>query len=121
MRAFTADELARMRATAQSSMFDSCAVTRLTQASDGAGGQTETWATVATVACRVTPQVIRGRDLDIAERIAMSQQFIITVPAGTNVLVSDRIVSGGVTYEVVSAGAPHTLETGRQVTVNKVL
>lgn len=115
----TAAELAEMRSVQAEAMAGTCVVTRRTLASDGAGGYTETWAAVGTVAGRVWPATESGAERLIADRITETDAWVITVPQGTDVLAKDRITEGGRTFEVVTA-LVHTWETARRVVAVEV-
>lgn len=93
----SADALSGMRATAELALPDTCQVQRATKASDGAGGFTEVWATVATVACRLSPS--GGAEKIIAEKLSQVNPVTITVPVGTSVQTGDRIVVRGRIFE----------------------
>lgn len=68
------------------------------------GGVTQTWATVATVAARISqPQTPAERT--IAEGIRSTTAIRITLPVGTSVTPKDRIVIGSRTFEVVGVPA----------------
>lgn len=95
--------LAEMKTRQQAAMPDSCVVKRLTRASDGAGGSTESWATAATVACRYAPA--RGAEQQAAGKLAAVGVWTVTVPQGTDVRATDRLVIGTRTFEVVTTAA----------------
>ncbi len=96
----TTDELASMRATLTASLPDSCAIQRVSQVSDGAGGYTESWATVATVACRVSPSGRQPEERAIADRLSATVSYTVTLPALTDVTTRDRLVIGGRSFEI---------------------
>lgn len=110
----TAAEIAEMKSVQNQAMAGTCVINRRTLASDGAGGYTETWAAVGTVAGRVWPARESGAERLIADRITEADAWVITVPQGTDVLAKDRIVEGGRTFEVMTA-IVHTWETARRV------
>lgn len=91
-------------------LADSCQIQRPTLASDAAGGQTESWATVTTVACHVAPTGSQAAERLIAERLTSDVPWTIRLPFGTDARATDRIVSGGRTYEVIAPLSPRTDE-----------
>lgn len=105
----TATDLAFMRGQQADALPDTCTISRKTLASDGAGGHTETWATVASgVACRVamdqsamglTPESV------LADRVVHEGRFVVTLPIGTDVTPKDRIVVGSRTFEVTGTAS----------------
>jgi len=110
----TATELADMRSTLEASLPDSCEVRRDALASDGAGGQTRTASTVATVACRISPltDTVRNAELAVAERVTAKAPWILTLPHGTDVTEADRIRSGGREWEVAAVLGSRSYEVG---------
>lgn len=114
----SAADLASMRSAMDQSLPDSCDVVRATIASDGAGGETTGWASVATVACRVSPAT--GREGLIAAALASVGPWIVTVPAETDAGVTDRIAWRGRTFEISSVLAPSTWEIARRLNCTEV-
>ncbi len=95
------DELAALRATQEAALPDTAAIRRITRTSDGAGGHTESEATVTTVACRMA-QIGNGSERMIAERLSLAESVIVTMPYGTDARLVDRLLINGVTWEVVA-------------------
>lgn len=110
--------LGRMREVAERTMVDSCAIRRQVEASDGQGGTTATWSTVATVACRVAPVGRTPAERTVAEQVQADTLWTVTLPAETDVRPSDRIVSDERTYHVVKA-LHRTYEIERRVICEK--
>lgn len=94
-------ELEAAQATAVGALPDSCDVQRRTVTSDGAGGQTETWTTVATVPCRVAPSGGASEGI-VANESAGRAGFVVTVPSDTDVRGTDRLVIDDRQLEVVA-------------------
>jgi SPP1 family predicted phage head-tail adaptor len=92
-------QLAEMRATVNDALPDTCLVQRRTIVNDGGGGQTETWADHATVACRIAP-VGGGEGRVAGGRVEDETTHVVTMPAGTDVTEADRLVISSRTYEV---------------------
>lgn len=116
----TSDEMEAMRAVQSAAMPDSCTVKRLTLTSDGAGGQSESWDTSATVSCRLGRLGQSGEERAIAERLAAMTPFVVTVPTGTDIQPEDRITIAGRTFEVVAVLATGVWETALRVAVTEV-
>lgn len=106
----SAAELTALRATLTSSLPGTVSVSRVTLASDGMGGATETWAAVSTGAGRVSP-AISGEDRIVGGENVNEAPWTVTLPAGTNVTVRDRITAGSATYEVVATSGNRSYET----------
>ena len=103
-------DLAAMRTTLEVSLPESVGIGRRSQASDGAGGYTDTWSTVASVAGRVSPGGLTPQERAIAERLVGVQTWTITLPALTDVRAADRLIVGSRTLEVVGVLAPRSYE-----------
>lgn len=113
--------IARFRAVQTAAMPDLCEIQRRTPGSRNAYGErTETWATVATVPCRMADaKTVRSEGL-LASVIATSNaQYILTVPFGTTVLSSDRVVYGGYVFEVAAESIPTTWNSATQVPLRR--
>lgn len=115
----TAD-LDAMRSTLNQSLPDTAQVQRVTRTSDGMGGFTETWATVATVACRVSPSGNTPTEQVAAERVQDHVLWTLTLPAETDVTAADLIVVGSRTFEVVGVLAPRSYEIATRVVAVEV-
>lgn len=95
-----------MRDTLESSLPDTCTISRASSAADALGGQTLTWSTIATVACRVSPTSgVSGREDTRAARDTAVAPWMVTLPALTDVTAADRIVFGARTFEVLDVAA----------------
>lgn len=106
-------DLAAMRSLQEQTMSEEALVKRRTLASDGAGGTTETWATAATVDCRIAPMT--GRDLAmLGGRVVEGATMRVTLPALTDVRTTDRLYVGSRQFEVLAV-AGHSWETARVV------
>lgn len=90
--------LPHFRQLANAMLTDTCVIRRVTNTPDDAGGLSESWADAATVACRIGQP--SSREYAAAGRTAEESDAVIRLPAGTDVRGADRIVTGGVTYEV---------------------
>lgn len=100
----TAGEIAGMRATQAAALPDTCTVKKRTLTSDSAGGYTETWAARASnVACRLAP-VRSSADTERLAGDAFRGRSLwqLTMAAGQVIEHTDRVESGGVTYDVVA-------------------
>lgn len=75
-------------------------IQRSTTADDGKGGQTDAWATLATVWAEVLP--MRGNERRMAGALTAEIQYRVRVRYRTDITVqpTDRIEWGGVTLEV---------------------
>ena len=104
MRDFSAAELVQMQVEVNSALPSSGTIKHVTRVSDGAGGYTETWATVATVNCRIDAlNAMRdSQTLRVyAARLGERQANWICFPAGTDVQEGDEVTVDSVVYEVM--------------------
>ena len=92
---------------------DTCTIQRATE-SVTSGGVTQTWATLASgVSCRLS-RIGQGATEGLGANGATTAvgQRRIKLPAGQDVTPKDRIVTGGVTYEVADVqSVSHEVET----------
>src|SRR3954464_1921972 len=100
----TAD-LVSMQDALTESLPDTCTLILDTLASDGAGGQTASPVTQATVACRVSPLRLTrsSKEAEIVQtgRVIEESLWIITLPAGTVVDPRYRVGHQGREFETV--------------------
>lgn len=113
-------ELTGFRATQAENLPDTCTISRATLAADGMGGHAETWATVATVACRLGVAGTRPNEAASSDQVRNAADFVFTLPRGTSVLNGDRIVLGTRTFDVVKA-QDHSWLTALRVQVVEVI
>lgn len=110
----TAGEIAEMRDTVQTETLAGTAVIgRYISTSDGEGGETRNYVNFGTAACHVSP--ISGDEAQIAAGVASEAQWVITLPAGTDLDERDRVVIDTVTYEVDAVRTPRTWELACRV------
>jgi hypothetical protein len=95
-------ELVDMRADGVVSLPDVCTIMMAVESSDGMGSQLRTWSVRASgVACRLSPMGVSASGERVSSgRLTSSETWTLTVPAGTVLVASDRVVVDGVTYEV---------------------
>lgn len=114
MPLLSAAEITDMRSEQDGTMPDSVVVHRYTTVSDGMGGNTETWAAVGTVTCRLAPAGRAGAEGLITERLTAADPWAITVPQGTTIYERDRLVIGARTFEVEYINEHAAWETARR-------
>lgn len=88
---------------------DVLAVHRVTRTPDSSGGHTESYApdaALAAVPCRIMPPNSTAMSLGeqiLADRLALVDPYVISVPKGTDIRVTDRLVALGDTFHVQSS------------------
>lgn len=92
------NDLAKIQAEQTALMSETVYVQRITRTSDSAGGASEVWSTVATVAGRVA--LASGREQVAANRLGSVTSYVVTLPADTEVLHGDQLQVNGVQYQV---------------------
>ena len=105
----TATEIATMAATLTASLPGTVYLSRSTTTADGMGGVTDAWANVGTVSARVSPSGA-GDDSIAGGEVTNASPWVVTLPAGTSVLDTDRIVYLGQTFEVLRSSTPRSYE-----------
>lgn len=106
----TAQEIAAMRQTLTASLPEQAQIQRPGQSADGLGGVTESWTTVATVACRRSPAQQTAQEQLIAESVRPRVLWRLTLPANTDIRPADRVQLGAVRYTVQGVLAPRSEE-----------
>lgn len=92
-------------------LTDTAEVMRTTLVPNPDGGQTETEALIATVACRLQAQSSSsaiGAERPEGGRVVAVTLWEAFLPAGTDVRPADVLLVNGVRYEVVDADAART-------------
>lgn len=117
--AVSTGEIASARQDMNTMLLDVCTIARSVTASDGAGGQTSDWQTVATgVPCRLAAASgLPGRSAEsrVADRLLDATTHLVTFPAGTDVRNDDRVTVGTIALEVLLVQSAGALELTRPV------
>lgn len=104
-----------MRDTLDGSLPDTAQITRATSTSDGRGGRTQVWVTVATVACRVAPFLRPSQELLNADRVSGVTRWWLTFPQGTDLTAADRVLVGARTFEVAEMLSARSFQVSSRV------
>jgi SPP1 family predicted phage head-tail adaptor len=108
-----------MRAEQTKALPSTCTIVRRSVAADGLGGQTETWTTLASgVACRLAPMSYRERVA--AQQFGGDETWHLTLPYGQDVTAADRVIYGGVTYEVKAVESGGAWESAKRLLVGRM-
>ena len=119
--------LARMRALSDANMPYSAAIQSFIDTSSEGGTHTQDWATVATVACRLS--VPSADERIVAEQPSGRTQWLLVLPAGTEITAAERVVVTGTdaagnaftkTLQVLGINAPLLFEVYRRVVAEEV-
>lgn len=99
----SASQLTQMRSQREASFQSTCRIDTITQAVSGAS----TWTEGSTVSCGITTPSSRPDGGGGLVTVSPDDRgYLIAMPYGTSVKGSDRIVSNGVTYEVLAVDKP---------------
>jgi hypothetical protein len=103
VRAVSTNETARKRAHVAPKRDSTAVVKRNTLAADGAGGFTDSWATIGTYSARVAPNTTYNFPVEIvrAAQLKGTSVWAIALPWNADVTVSDYIEVGSDHFEVV--------------------
>lgn len=102
---------------------DTAAVLRRTLVSDGAGGMTETEATIATVACSLQTQTVTGaigREQQEAGRVVASTAWTAYLPFDTDCAPADLLLINGTRFEVVDEDGARSDDVVMAVNLRRV-
>lgn len=121
----TAADLTFTRQTQGLTLVERAVLQHRESVDDGMGGSTEVLAYTADIPCRVAPMRVQGAaEALVAGQLQGQLPWEITLPAGTELDISDRLnvggelvgqaVEGGRWFEVLAIYAAWTNETARQ-------
>jgi head-tail adaptor len=98
--------IARLRRIAERFMTDTASISRYTETIT-VDGVTQDWQTVASgLPCQIMPNGSGGFErMSGAEQFQAANSWTVSLPAGTDVTVRDRLVVGARTFEVVRVDA----------------
>lgn len=96
----TSKDLERIRREQEKFLPDTAYIQQANRVSDGRGGESVVWQTVATVPCRLAQN--QGREKEQGGKTMPDGSYVITFPHGTNVLTSHRVQINGTQYEVIN-------------------
>lgn len=102
MTFLTNAEIASMRAQIAETLTDTCVIQSVSNVSDGAGGETPTWAAVSggTVACRFDHPQQRNQIARAAGAEGFIAEFHLVLPYDAPVASNRRVIHNGNTYEI---------------------
>lgn len=114
-----ADQLASLRTTLNASLPGTVVIERPTLTDNGAGGQVTTWVAAGTVSGRLSPRMERaGEELPMGnDAVTAHRRFIVTLPNGTDVRATDRLVTYGGTYDINNLDNPRSYAIDMRVDV----
>lgn len=93
-------DLEKMRKAQEAIMTETVFIQRLSRISDGAGGWTEVWQSVAQTKGRVATE--GGNEVEKGGRITATIHYLISLPANVEIKQDDRLQIGGIQYEITA-------------------
>lgn len=117
----SAHQIAGMRTLANRYMPDTCTIQRATVTQDGMGGISETWADLAAnVACRMDEPKASAQEAAVNMEVGAVVTRIMHLKYDQDITIKDRVVYGGLTYEVAEVQEAATWLITRRVLVKRV-
>lgn len=114
-------DLYRMRQLANPTLAGTAIISRPTYLSDGQGGGSVTYSPAGTVACNIAPYKSRAGDEGVvADRLQSALGFYLTIPALTSIAMTDQVIAGGGTFEVVALREPRSSEIVRRAVLAQI-
>jgi head-tail adaptor len=113
------DELADLRADILETLPDTCSIRRPTATTDDYGNVAESYAEVDTAYCRVDPFSPKdsGSEGIVAQREASVTWYRLALEYDADIQYGDRVVIGGVTYELVQLYDAHSLRAVQRAVI----
>ncbi len=115
----TSTDLAKIRAEQNKLLPDTVYIQRLARTSDGAGGWTEAWQTIATTKGRIAPSQKQAGETLQGGAMTAYGEYIVTLPHDTELQQDDRLQISGTQYEV-KAILERSEKTALRILVSKV-
>lgn len=112
-------EIMSIRETQKKYLPDTVYIQRLARTSDGAGGWTEVWQTIATTKGRIAPSQKQAGETLQGGAMTAYGEYIVTLPHDTELQQDDRLQISGTQYEV-KAILERSEKTALRILVSKV-
>jgi SPP1 family predicted phage head-tail adaptor len=93
-------DLDKIKAEQEKLMPETVYVQRLTRTSDGAGGWSESWQTIATTKGRIAAK--SGDENELGGKTTTITTYLITLPANTELTNTDRLQINGQQYQIIT-------------------
>ena len=114
-------ELSQLRADQADYWPDTCTIQTVSYASDGMGGQTETWANTHTsVNCRLMPQRSARGEQAQGDQVQAETSWVLTVAQDQTIDETMRVVHSSETYEIVSLADTHSWKTAKRAFLRRL-
>lgn len=99
---------------------DSAQILRASNTTDGLGGRNQSWTVHATTVCRLSPYMTSsGAEEAEGGAVRNEQAYKLAVPVGTDILITDRVSTNGLTLAVQQLYTPRSVELERVAVVER--
>lgn len=120
MATLTASELSAMRDHVEAHLPDTCEIDYVTRTSDGAGSWTEAWTARGTaIPCRLAHTRIERFEGVRLSQLREGYTWVLTVAHDQTVALTDRVIAGGNTYQVVQVNIGDSEIVGTRVELQR--
>lgn len=120
----SASEILSMRAELNLSLPGTAVIKGTVWTTDGALGGSITYSARSTVDARLAPLLRLHEERELAHRIASQTMLTLTLPSGTDISVTDRVVFSemgtSLTVDVVRVKSPRSYEISTRVICTRV-
>lgn len=103
----TEGELVILRSQVLGLLPGTAVIMRASETTDSYGNVAASWAAVGTVAARIDPYRMTGQDVRAGQEAGASY-YQLTLPYDAGITDGDRVVIGGVTYELKQMTQDHS-------------
>jgi len=110
-------DIDKIRVEQEKLMPETVYVQRLTRTSDGAGGWSESWQTIATTKGRIAAK--SGNENELGGKTTAITTYLITLPSNTELEDDDRLQINGEQYQI-TAPLNRSEKTALQVICKKL-
>jgi hypothetical protein len=109
-----------MRVVADDFFPDTCTIQTVTVSLGAMGGISDSYANTYTdVACRVDP-MDQGAETIVNEALEGRSSWWLNIPYDQAITIEDRVIHGGITYEVRSVRDTNSYSTIRRAVLERV-
>lgn len=110
-------EITQQQTDAELTFCDTAVISRLTETSDGQGGQIQSWTAHGTVPCRLVANT--GDSKQIGSQFNRRGDFTLTVAHDADIQESDRVTVDSINYRVLFVDETRDWRTATRAQVNE--
>ena len=113
----SSQQMRRVQQANEQFMPDTATVLRRTLVDDDRGGKRATYAEAGTIQCRVSYSPMDSKDREMGGRIKPAQRIYCSFSINADVLETDRLTIGDVTYDIASTLKDRSYAAGKKVEI----